>query len=348
MQFAKLGAQTTKAVRLGPKPKISQQLCNFSQKMKNPDDQSDSDSMPPDERPNNDRVSHPVKDRKDEGECVDDMEEDVKNSKQIHVIRSPVRVASKKAHESTTKLSKDQTELESVYQSSATKRRPFYDKRYSEANAGLASSMMSNMASFSNFNGSEISQLSPITVEKKPRKCKRTRNRSMEPQGSTFMSRVIEKRYKEIVLNTPKSEAMVKSPRNQGLNKGSTSKVATQAADKGRAKGLQYNHRKTNSVASSVKTTPLRSSRPQPNGHKVNNMKQAKEDPPPIKTVVVNLENLERIVGRKKLDEKGLKRTVLHKQDISSHGHKVADANNSILYLYLEPYFVVSCFLCLH
>ena len=367
---------------IGPRPKASAP----QNKMKLSESHLQNESPPPEENP---IVSNPTK---NDDPLIEDMDEGATKTRVMHLVVSPEREPSNRSRRILSQPSPVASiGINHIYIPSESRNNDPGSKVSSQRNTFVPSAAVS----FSG--GANSSQVSEVVsaVKAKPQTIKKSKRRSGSVElgpDKSYMSRIIEKRYQEMMmLKTPKAKGnMMKDIK--GIKEGVRESITENKEENGPAitkeaadaiKAAMTTNKETKKMAyrrpprmalarnlrvSSVVVTsrPITKKLDEPNklaipikgqvkvpvkapvkapvkvpikvSVKVSVKPQAKSSVDTSssvvtkekqKEVVINLENLERIVGKKKLDQKGLKKKVIKKGEGT-------DPNACVLYLYLE------------
>ncbi len=331
---------------LGPRPKPSQQLRFMPERMKYAEQTLDSEGSPPDERSNGPPSSFPKpkqkKEREEEIEA-EDMDEEVPMVNPANQICSPEPAAEKKPvgdDESQSSVGGMVQGAELYTPRAKAPRNRFSCRR--------TSPVVSSVISL----GGDSSR--PAMASRRPSgtgKTKRTRNeRNMSVDCShngKFAARIHEQVCKELVLKSSRdddfddesqSQSRTKSPfsRDHRPSQSSSSSSKSKANNSSTYRGKQSPKSAAGGAGTAKKPSPRQMS------YTKTAIKYTNSDVTASKVVVIDLENMERIVGRKRLDMNGLKKGSpkrLGSGKDCAAGRAAVDANNkSVLYLYLELY----------
>jgi len=312
---------------IGPRPKIVIPL----NKIKIPEGPSNPSTPQPDERVVSPAKLKQIKSEEDETEMEDLNECSEKDSSSKNIIISPQREPSRGSRKSVSISSP----ANSVKTSSVVPTPINFPQSHKyNRNTKLIScknSMLSSVFSAKDLHVSQIDQQSPTNLKGQPQQklIRHQRRGSVEPPKShsnDYISRFIRKRYNEMINRPKKDERVVIIPK-KSTNTCMSHFSRTSSVLMSPRKPLTTPCNKNDEVLEESKPTIKKAMPPSKGATK------QKEKP---KTVIINLENLERITGKKKLYNGGLSKKILKISEIKAISQeKGIDKNANAIYLYL-------------
>ncbi len=310
MRPAPVGKQS-----FGPKPRAEHQLCNLADNMRHAEQTIDSEDSPPDERPP--EAPHGGC---DQGNHVGHNKADKRETpKSRNVLAVPGAAAGR-----TGKLTQSSGANGRVRPGTTARKRSHNSGVYDRLTARRPSYLSSAAPSmFSSINGSEGSLFSPLASKHISQvineRTRHRRNGSVECMHSShFSARVVERRSRVL-------------PQSPATEKAKPDAAETRSLFRGKRRASQEPITKSGKKEQSPGKKELK--RPP---QKLRGPKYTSADVAGARVIVIDLENLDRLVGRRKLDKSGLRKGVPRKETkLRSGSRSGGDANNRYtLYLY--------------